>query len=495
MTRHLHLVSAVVATAALFCGTTLRADVFVYLDQAGNEKTLEARLAGTGQGAMALERADGQIILVAESLIRDRAAAAGPEPIDADAMVHLLEERFGTDHVRTSIDKPFVIALVLSAPLDRRAERQVTGFVTKASRFMSNVDAVFTRFIRDMRIPMRKPEYPLVLLIFESDTDFNRYATEVTGGNGLSASRMAGFYSSLTNWLAVRMSACDTFEVPLHEAIHQQMYNRVFQRLAAIPVWFDEGIATGFESDGERIDVHPARVNSRYARQAKQLDGPVTWESVITDDSAFRGDILAGDAYTHAWSLHWMLVKRYRDQYRDYVTSLASREPLQEQSEAERLRSFEAAFGTTVPELFAEFPRVLDSEIRRQRVSLREPARAGELVTQDQLGEVRMQAVRRADLAGQLLVQGELRNASPFRTLCYHVTVETDAGLYAEWFVPDLGSGRKSPLKRQIVRKRMQNAPGGLSQTFRVRIRSALSESEDAAAWKRGELPVPVYGR
>jgi len=257
----------------------------------------------------------------------------------------------------------------------------------------------------------------------------------------------------------------------------------------------DEGIATGFESNGERIDVHPARVNSRYARQAKQRAGQLTWESVISDDSAFRGDILAGDAYTNAWCLHWTLVKRFRDQYRDYVISLAAREPLQELTENERLRSFEAAFGTTVNELFADFPRFLDSELRRQKVSLRSPNRAGELVTQEQLGEVRMKAIRRADLAGQLLVQGELRNASPFRALSFHVTVETDAGLYAEWFVPDLASGRKVPLKRQVVRQQMQNAPGGLSQTFRVRIRSALPDSDDAAAWKQGDLPVPVFGQ
>ena len=484
-----------VLAAALACAGTLRADTFVYLDQDGNEQTVEAKLAGTGQGAMALEKADGQITLVAESFVRDRKPAAGPDPVDAKGMVKVLEDHFGADHVRTSIDEPFVIALVLSAPLDRRSERQVTGFVTRASRFMSNVETVFTRFMKDMRIPLRDPDYPLVLLIFESDTDFNRYATRVTGGNGLSASRMAGFYSSLTNWLAVRMSSCDSFEVPLHEAIHQQMYNRVFQRLAPIPVWFDEGIATGFESNGERIDVHPARVNSRYARQAKQRAGQLTWESVISDDSAFRGDILAGDAYTNAWCLHWTLVKRFRDQYRDYVISLAAREPLQELTENERLRSFEAAFGTTVSEMFADFPRFLDSELRRQKVSLRSPNRAGELVTQEQLGEVRMKAIRRADLAGQLLVQGELRNASPFRALSFHVTVETDAGLYAEWFVPDLASGRKVPLKRQVVRQQMQNAPGGLSQTFRVRIRSALPDSDDAAAWKQGDLPVPVFGR
>lgn len=143
-----------VLAAVLACAGTLRADTFVYLDQDGNEQTVEAKLAGTGQGAMALEKADGQITLVAESFVRDRKPAAGPDPVDAKGMVKVLEDHFGADHVRTSIDEPFVIALVLSAPLDRRSERQVTGFVTRASRFMSNVETVFTRFMKDMRIPL-----------------------------------------------------------------------------------------------------------------------------------------------------------------------------------------------------------------------------------------------------------------------------------------------------------------------------------------------------
>lgn len=40
-----------VLAAVLACAGTLRADTFVYLDQDGNEQTVEAKLAGTGQGA------------------------------------------------------------------------------------------------------------------------------------------------------------------------------------------------------------------------------------------------------------------------------------------------------------------------------------------------------------------------------------------------------------------------------------------------------------
>ena len=77
---------------------------------------------------------------------------------------------------------------------------------------------------------------------------------------------MGGFYSPQTNFLAVRLDECRTYEVVLHEAIHQQTYNReLFHRLAAVPTWFQEGIATGFESSQGKISVGPGKISMRYA--------------------------------------------------------------------------------------------------------------------------------------------------------------------------------------------------------------------------------------
>ncbi|REJ94653.1 MAG: DUF1570 domain-containing protein [Planctomycetota bacterium] len=485
--------SLVVTAAFLFAGfgRPVAADTFTYIDQEGEEQTVEARLRGSGQETFALETADGQWVLVPEGNVIDREAAKGPEPISADEMVGVLEVQFGAERVRTHQQKPYVVCLVLAGPLDRRSESRVRGFLQKAGRFMQNVERVFERFAKDTHFPLREPEHPLVLVIFESDADFNEYTVETTGGVGMSAGNIAGFYAKTTNWLAIRMEECRTFQVPLHEAIHQLMYNRVLQRFAPIPAWFDEGIATGFEADGDRVDVHPAKINSLYALLAKSIpNDDVSWVDVVSNDNAFRGDILAGEAYIEAWCLHWMLVTQHTDAYEKYVQELAAREPLQELSSDERTERFEDAFGVTVGELAADFPRVLKSGLKRQKVKAPDSPPPGISLTEQALSEVKMKAVN--DVAsGRLLVEGSLKNASPIRPLTFHVAVVSGSGVYTDWVVDDVGIGKTVSLPGKVAAKVLPGAPGGSSRTFQVRVQWALPDSDEAAAWKRSP-PLPA---
>jgi len=469
----------------------LAADEFTYLNEEGKEVTVEARLLGSGQGFQALERTDGQIRIVPTAAIQGRNNMGDPQPIDCEAMAERLQEIFTPELVRVEIQKPVVVAMVLAAPLDKPAEGHASAFIKKAARFMNNVDGVFKKYATFMDFPVRELKFPLVLVIFESDTDFEEYADEATGGRSLSARSILGFYSSLTNWLAVRMSACDSFEVPLHEAIHQQMYNRVLQRLAPIPKWFDEGIATGFEGNGERIDSNPAKVSSRFARQATKLAPDVNWSTLIGNDSSFSADVLAGDAYTLAWCLHWMLCTRHRENYRAFVKHLSERPSLSERSPDDEASSFSRIFGVDMDQLQSQFPQVLQLACKRQKVNLTDPP-PGNSSSQQALGQYSIDAVSISNLGGQLRVGGMLRNISPLRAMTFYVTVETAGGMYADWLVPDLHPTQKQQLPVQVVTKKISAGPAGPSQQYRVYIRSVPAASREAAAWKNGDLPPPV---
>lgn len=470
------------------------ADTITYIDEAGATISMEARLLGSGQGFQALERRDGQVQLVANGGIRERQVTGDPQPVTYDEMADLLKQLFGEELVRIDVDRPFLVALVLASPLEKSEEGRVSAFLKKAGRFMKSVDSVFMKYAQSMRFPLRDLRYPLVLVIFESDDDFNAYALDATGGRGLSAAAIAGFYSGLTNWLTVRLTSCDTFEVPLHEAIHQQMYNRVFQRLAPIPKWFDEGIATGFESNGERIDVHPAKVNARYAQQASRLTGAIDWQTVVADDGAFTADVLAGDAYTLAWCMHWMLATQHKETYRDYVRDLSERKPLSRLADEERIQRFEDIFGVSIGEIQADFPRALKASLKRQRVNLAQADRARRAGQQQALGEVQIQAVRSA-VNGRLQAEGVLRNVSPLRSMTFYVTVEASSGVYADWLVSDLRPGQSRKLQRQLAAKIIPGSRGGSADTYRVWVRSAPADSREAQSWKNGDLPGPIAGQ
>ena len=236
-----------------------RADTFTFIAQDGQREEVEARLYAIGGGAMALELADGSMKLIPEAAVMKRVPGQDPEPTTPAAKLAALKEKYGAEKFRGIVAGNYVIGVVLMAPLPKSSEKRVEMRLKKAAAYMQNIETNFAVFARSAKATPQKPKFPLVLLIFETDEIFEDFATKETGG-GLSAENIAGFYSQLSNGLYIRMSECYTFATPLHEAIHQQCFNTgVMQRLAPLPKWFVEGMATGFEGSGEKVKGDPLK--------------------------------------------------------------------------------------------------------------------------------------------------------------------------------------------------------------------------------------------
>jgi len=466
-------------------------DTFTVREDDGQTVTIEARMVGEGRAGIALERSDGRIEVVPQGQILNRHPGADPSPKTGGEILQGLAERFGTENFRSYCESPYAIGLILSQPLPKQYERRADLFLKKGAAFMKTVEKTFGRYADDLKIGISNPRYPLVILVFETDDDFMTYAAKETGGSGLSSGSILGFYSGLSNYLAIRMSECHTFETPLHEAIHQQVFNRgVLQRLAPTPAWFNEGIATGFEGNGDKINGGPLRISPRYCQAAKMAHN-VDWDDVVADDKAFRGDVLAGEAYAHAWSIHWFLVTKYRSQYVTYLDVLRQKTPFEEDDAKRRIADFETAFGKSVGQLQGEFPQWLESAAKKQKIALLDTKQPGDIVTQSNLAEVEMNA--QSSGLGPMEFRGRMKNISHIRPMSFHVTVETDAGTYAEWFQPNVPPLKIIPLSRQLAHKRMQNGQGGAATTFQVRVRAVVPDSETGQKWQRGLLSVPIF--
>jgi len=481
-----------------------RADTFHYRDAEGNPVELEAMLVGSEQGIYILESSDGRYHLVPRSAAEKRVASPGPLPLDGAGMAAQLEQEFTAERFRSYLQAPFVIGLVLGSPLPKASEGSAKALLRDVAVFMKNVEGAFARFARDARVETPAATHPVVVLIFESQDDFGKYASAATSQDEHVTSRIAGFYSKLTNILAIRLEECRSFDTPLHEAIHQQVYVRkILPRLAPIPTWFDEGLATGFEANAGKINVGPGKISVRYANQALESQ-QVEFADLVANDEAFRDVATMDSAYGQAWGLHWLLVTRYKAEYATYMRLLGKKKPLQEDKRQLRRADFQQAFGDKLAEMQAQFPTLLEDACRKQKVVLKPPARKGLSLTEENLGQVQLTAVHHrtvgaAGLAGDRLeVQGALMNLSPLRTMAFHITVETDAATYADWFIPKLDLLKSTPLAAQNVVKPMQiaTAPalGQGPRTFRVRIRSAPADSDEARRWSSGQLPVPVFG-
>lgn len=495
------LYSCLIIFTTLLTAQQLHADLFTYINEEGAVVTEEATLYGSGKEAgemlHALLKPDGSLTLVPQGKIQKRELKAPPKPLTVEQMAKNLEQKFGAKTFRYYIEKPFVIGIVLAAPLDGsdRTEVRVQSFMKKAGRFMHNVDVIFETYSRKMGIELQDYEFPMAMLIFESDDDFESFAKETTGlGDG--ASNVLAYYSGISNNLILRMSECSSFDTPLHEAIHLQTTNRgVVKRLAPVPTWFMEGIATGFEGDGDRINVSPERINTHYALLsgiAKLLN----WGEVVALNGVFQGSILSGDAYVHAWGLHWMLVTQYPDEYVKYVQHLSAMEPFEESSPKQRYDDFVKIMKVRPESLQLRFKVELIQAILNQKIKL--PPLEDRTVHlekhKQEMAIVKVTATAYSRLAPPR-IEGWLQNISPFRPMTFHVTVQTDAGTYAEWYLPEVGIRRKVKLNPQIARQLMRGGQGGQWKTYHVEVESAYPGSETAQAWAAGRLPVPVVSR
>lgn len=462
--------------------TTIRADEFTIVNQQGAEETFEAELAGSDDEWHALALADGQYRLVPQAAVRKRVPKDGPVPLTPEAMAKELEQEYGADLFRYDILGNYVVGIVLATPLPKSSEGRAKAVLDRATRFMKQVETAFATFLKEAKIPSNKPRYPQVMLIFETDLEFEKYTEKITQQRGLQASMIAGFYSGLTNFLAIRLEECSSFDTPFHEAIHQQVYNcGLLQRLSPVPQWFDEGIATGFEAANGKVLAHPTKVSPRYARQALLRDN-MTWDEMHLHDEVFRGDVLVSEAYGQAWGLHWLLITKYKNDYNKYLKLLAQKQPLAVDSPEERKSDFSSAFKKSLNDMEREFPEVLQLAVKKQKIPVDVPRPVGISMTESNLGKVQMTAV---SSNGVLRVEGKLFNQSPLRPMSYLVMVVTDAGDYALWFQDAVGISKTVPLDAQAANQRLPGASNsGTGSTFRVMVRSAPSDSALVSEWR-----------
>ena len=483
------------------CCSNLSADLFTIVNESGQTVTVEAALYGSGKSKSemihALLKPDGSLLLVPQGKIKKRELKAAPQPLTVKEMAEGLTKKFGAEKSRFHLQSPFLVGVVLAAPLDGtdRTELRVKTFLQKAGRFMKNVEVIFETYSKKMGIELTDYEFPMAMLIFESDDDFEAYAKETTS-LGAGVKNVLAFYSGISNNLILRMSECSSFETPLHEAIHLQTSNRgVVKRLAPIPTWFMEGIATGFEGKGDRINVSPDRINSHYALLsgiAKLLN----WGEVIALNGVFRGSVLSGDAYVHAWGLHWMLVTQYPNQYVKYIQKLSSKEPFEKSSPKQQYEEFVEIFKVSPESLQLKFKIELVQAILKQKVKLPKlDDRTVHLEKHKQeMAIVKMTATSYSRLAPPR-IEGWLQNISPFRPMTFHVTVQTDAGTYAEWYLPAVGIRKKIKMKSKNADHLMRGGRGGKWRTYHVEVESVYPGSETAKAWASGNLPVPAITR
>ena len=333
----------------------------------GGERALEGTvIIEAADGAMLLELDDQRLELLQGNEVHSRrtvdAPSTAPTPREEGNRI-LAELPAGFDLLVT---RHYVICFDTS-----RAYAQWSGAL------FEKLHDAFLNYWRKAGVEVEAPRRPLVVVIF---SDRERYEAHAARDLGAAADRVVGYYNLMSNrvttfdltgsdQLARRPAtsaaragleilaspeAAGLVSTLVHEASHQMAFNcQMHRRLAPVPVWISEGVATFFETPDpggrgwKRIGgVNRPRLDTFLAGyRAGVLD------EIVRGDEPFRASEGAIDAYARAWALTAFLAQTRKGALVEYINVIGAKPPLSPDGPEERLRDFVAAFGVEPHEL------------------------------------------------------------------------------------------------------------------------------------------------
>ncbi len=340
----------------------------VKIEAAGEEgpRSLEGRVVvEAADGSVLLELDDQRLELVEGSAIRSRdTAEAGADDDAREQGKRILAELpAGFDLLVT---KHYVVCFDTSR-----------SYAQWSAALFEKLHDAFLNYWKKAGVEIAAPRRPLVVVIF---ADRQRYEAFAARDLGAAADRVVGYYNLLTNRvttfdltgsdaLARRPAgsasragveilsspeAAGLVSTLVHEASHQMAFNSgLHRRLAPVPVWVSEGVATFFETPdpGGRGWKGIGGVNR--PRLEKFLAGyrPGVLDSIVTGDEPFRDADEGLDAYARAWALTAFLAQTRKAALADYLALVAAKAPLGPDDADQRRRDFVEAFGVEPREL------------------------------------------------------------------------------------------------------------------------------------------------
>ncbi len=357
VTAALRLVAfaAVVALPAAIAAEPRPQRVAVEVAAPDGERTLEGRVvAKAADGGMLLELDDQRLEVVKPGSVRSRRTLAEPNALaDPKALgrriVRELPAGFTflvTEHYVVCHDTPRPYAEWCAALFER-------------------LHAAFLAHWEKAGLEIRAPEEPLVVVIF---ADRARYETFAAADLGAAKGRVGGYYDTRSNRITTfdltrseslaripansaaraglqilsRPEAAGLVSTLVHEATHQMAFNSgLHRRMAPVPVWVAEGMATYCERGWKEI----GEINKPLLDRFLSGQGEGDFDTIVVDDAPFRDVEKMPMAYARAWALTAFLARSRPEQYARYMAGIAAKPPLSPDGPQHRRRAFVEAFG------------------------------------------------------------------------------------------------------------------------------------------------------
>lgn len=218
---------------------------------------------------------------------------------------------------------------------------------------------------------LKEPEFPMVVVVFNSRSEFNSVARK----DGLSnPGSYAGYYSPTSNWVVTFRGSSpqgdanwEKNETLIHEALHQYAFNRgIQQRWAPTPKWCAEGLASMFEAPGVNNEAEHRKLKDRlnpiYVQLLKRMvtrddfDGQI--RQLVSSDRVFDEDIAT--AYSLSWGLAFYLAESRKGEFNRYLQRIARRPMLANYTANDRIADFNESFGGSFEIFESHFKKYIE---------------------------------------------------------------------------------------------------------------------------------------
>jgi hypothetical protein len=276
---------------------------------------------------------------------------------------------------RTEISDHFIVAY----NTERAYAKYISGLYERLLRGYTNY------WKSKHKWKLSEPAQPLVVILF---SDQEEYAAFVRRDLGTEPPGVA-YYGILTNRVVMYdltsslapsgFSAQDDRQISeilsapgalamimtiVHEGTHQLMFNTGMQRrLAATPLWLNEGLAMFFETpdlsanSGWRAigQINPVRLVAFRAWLNSGQRPPQSLAEMVGNDAVFQAPDQLLNRYAEAWSFNFFLLNKHSKAYVQYLKFISEKEPLWEDDAATRIEDFERFFPQGLAEMEREF--------------------------------------------------------------------------------------------------------------------------------------------
>ena len=130
-------------------------------------------------------------------------------------------------------------------------------FILGASRILETMLPDVKNYVEQIKLKVQNPEFPLVVVMFRTQRDFQRYRRK-QGGVVANQDGVVAYYDPLSNRVVLyeqsplaevhpQLAVQLAISTIAHEGVHQILHNiGVQQRLSVWPLWLSEGLAEYF---------------------------------------------------------------------------------------------------------------------------------------------------------------------------------------------------------------------------------------------------------